>query len=98
MIIVLKPHTPADQIEQVIAEVARLGYTPHAIRGAVQTVVAAIGDETTHPALEALSALPQVQKVMALQKRYKLVSRESHPALTVIDVAGVPVGGPRFTV
>ena len=97
MIIVLRPHTPADQIEQVIAEVARLGYTPHAIRGAIQTVVAAIGDETTHHTLEALSALPQVQKVMAVQKRYKLVSRESHAASTVVDAAGVPIGGPRFT-
>src|SRR5450432_2976926 len=97
MIIVLKPHTPADQIEQVIAEVARLGYTPHAIRGAIQTVVAAIGDETTHHTLEALSALPQVQKVMAVQKRYKLVSRESHPGPTVVDAGGVAIGGPRFS-
>ena len=98
MIIVLKPHTPPDLVEQVIAEVARLGYTPHAIRGEVQTVVAAIGDETTHHTLEALSALPQVQKVMAVQKRYKLVSRESHPVATVVNADGVQIGGHEFCV
>ncbi len=95
MIIVLRPHSTKEQIAEVVAEVERLGYTPHSIQGAIQSVIAAIGDETTHHTLEALTALPQVSKVMAVQRRYKLVSRESHPQTTVIDVAGVPVGGSR---
>jgi hypothetical protein len=37
--------------------------------------------------------MPQVEKVMPVQKRHKLVSRESHPANTVINVDGVPVAG-----
>jgi len=81
----------------VMAEVQKLGYEPRAIFGAEQTVVAAIGDERTHHSLESLTALPQVQEVMRVQKRYKLVSRESHPANSVIDVDGVPVGGSSFT-
>lgn len=98
MIVIIKPHTPQAQIDEVIEEVARLGYTPHPISGALQTVVAAIGDETAHHTLESLNALPQVERVMPVQKRYKLVSRESHPAPTVIDVDGVPLGGPKFQV
>lgn len=98
MIVIIKPHTPQAQIDEVIAEVARLGYTPHPISGALQTVVAAIGDETAHHTLESLTALPQVERVMPVQKRYKLVSRESHPAPSVVDVDGVPVGGPKFQV
>jgi 3-deoxy-7-phosphoheptulonate synthase len=98
MIVIIKPHTPQDQIDEVIAEVAKLGYAPHPISGALQTVVAAIGDETTHHTLESLNALPQVERVMPVQKRYKLVSRESHPQPTVIDVDGVPVGGPGLTI
>ncbi len=97
MIVIIKPHTAPEHIEEVIAEVEKLGYSAHPIRGALQTVVAAIGDETTHHTLESLNALPQVERVMPVQKRYKLVSRESHPADTVIDVDGVPVGGPQFT-
>jgi len=97
MIVVIKPHTPRPQVDEVMAEVQKLGYEPRAIFGAEQTVVAAIGDERTHHSLESLTALPQVQEVMRVQKRYKLVSRESHPANSVIDVDGVPVGGDKFT-
>src|SRR5215218_3128430 len=97
MIVVLKPNTPREKIDEVIAEVTKLGYDPRPIFGTEQTVIAAIGDERTHHTLESLIALPQVEKVLPVQKRFKLVSRESHPADSVVDVAGVPVGGPQFT-
>lgn len=98
MIIVLKPHTPRDQVDAVLKEVAKLGYDPRPIYGTEQTVVAAIGNERTHHALESLMVLPQVDKVMRVQKRYKLVSRESHPEDTIIDIDGVKIGGPHFAV
>lgn len=98
MIIVLKPDSTREQIDEVIAEVGKLGYDPHPIYGATQTVVAAIGDERTHHTLESLNALAQVQQVMRVQKRYKMVSRESHPENSVVDVEGLPVGGERFIV
>ena len=75
MIIVIRPHTPSEQVEEVIREVAQLGYTPNPIRGEFQTVVAAIGDETTRASLESLTALPQVERVLRVQKRYQLASR-----------------------
>ena len=93
MIIVIRPHTPADKVEEVIREVAALGYSPNPIRGEYQTVVAAIGDEVTHASLESLTALPQVERVIRVQKRYKLASRESHPHPTIIDAGGVRIGG-----
>jgi len=98
MIIVIKPNTSREGVEEVIAEVAKLGYDPRPIYGTEQTVVAAIGDERTHHTLESLNALPQVQEVLRVQKRYKLVSREFQPADTIIDVDGVKVGGPHFVV
>lgn len=97
MIIVLKPNTPRDQIDQVIGEVQKLGYDPRPIFGVYQTIIAAIGDERTHATLLSLGVLPQVEQVMPVQKRYKLVSRESHPQPTLIDVDGVQVGGPKLT-
>ncbi|MGH8045877.1 MAG: 3-deoxy-7-phosphoheptulonate synthase [Chthoniobacterales bacterium] len=97
MIIVLRTGATPQEIDQVIAEVKALGYEPSPITGVAQTVVAAIGDERTRQTLESLTALPQVESVLRVQKRYKLASRESHPGNTVIDVAGVPVGGPKFT-
>lgn len=98
MIIIIRPHAPAEQVEEVIREVTRLGYTPSPIRGDIQTVIAAIGDETTHNSLESLNALPQVERVLRVQKRYKLASRESHPEPTIVDAGGVKIGGGHFAI
>src|SRR5438067_11380565 len=98
MIIVIRPNTPRDRIEEVIAEVRKLGYEPKPIFGVEQTVIAAVGDERTHHTLESLRALPQVENVMPVQKRYKLVSRESHPQNTTVNVDGVQIGGAQFCV
>ena len=97
MIVVIKPGTPRPQIDEVIAEVQKLGYDPRPIFGTEQTIVAAIGDERTHHTLESLTAMPQVEKVMPVQKKHKLVSRESHPTDSIVNVDGVPVGGTKFT-
>jgi 3-deoxy-7-phosphoheptulonate synthase len=98
MIIVIRPNASEAEIAEVVEEVRKLGYTPHPIKGELQTVVAAIGDERTHHTLESLNVLPQVDSVLRVQKRYKLVSRESHPENSVVDVDGIPVGGNHFTV
>lgn len=98
MIVVIKPNTPRDQVDQVIAEVQRLGYDARPIFGTEQTIVAAIGDERTHHTLESLNVLPQVEKVMRVQKRFKLVSRECHPANSLVNVDGIVIGGDTFCV
>ena len=96
MIVVIRPHTPPEKVDEVIREITELGYAPSPIRGDFQTVVAAIGDETTHASLESLTALPQVERVLRVQKRYKLTSRESHPSGTIVDAGGVKIGGDHF--
>ena len=98
MIVILKPSTSKEQIEEVAREVQKLGYRPHPIYGELQTVIAAIGDERTHHTLESLSVFPQVERVLPVQKRYKLVSRESKPEDTVIHVDGIEIGPQSFVV
>jgi 3-deoxy-7-phosphoheptulonate synthase len=98
VIIVIRPHTPQEQVEEVIREVGQLGYVANPIHGDYQTIVAAIGDETTHASLESLDALPQVERVLRVQKRYKLASREANPAGTIVNAGGVQIGGPAFVV
>jgi len=98
MIVVIRPGTPRDQIDFVIAEVQKLGYDPRPIFGTEQTIIAAIGDERTHHTLESLTVLPQVERVLPVQKRHKLVSRESHPGNSLVNVDGVVVGGEKFTI
>ncbi len=76
----------------------KLGYKPHVIRGVERTVIGAIGDERTHQSLETLTTWPQVEKVMPVQKRYKLVSREGHRSNSTIDVRGNTIGGKKLQV
>jgi 3-deoxy-7-phosphoheptulonate synthase len=99
MIIVLKPRVSRREESAVLAEIRKLGYRPHVMRGVARTVIGAIGDERTHKNLEQLTAWPQVESVTPIQKRFKLVSREAHPANSTISLAnGVVLGGPKVHV
>ncbi len=98
MIIVLKPNTSKKDETAVLKEIRRLGYRPHVMRGVARTVIGAIGDERTHRTLEALNGWTQVEQVMPVQKKYKLVSREAHPANSMVKAGNVPIGGKTFQV
>jgi 3-deoxy-7-phosphoheptulonate synthase len=99
MIIVLKPNISKKDEQAVLKEIKKLGYEPHVMRGVERTVVGAIGDERTHHTLETLTAWPQVESVMPIQKRYKLVSREAHKGNSAIRVnKDVIIGGKEFVV
>lgn len=94
MIIVLKPRISKQEETVVLREIRRLGYRPHVMRGVARTVIGAIGDERTHHTLETLTALSQVESVMPIQKRFKLVSREAHPTSSTITLPnGCVIGG-----
>jgi 3-deoxy-7-phosphoheptulonate synthase len=99
MIIVLKPNITKRQEAAVLKEIEKLGYQPHVMRGVARTVIGAIGDERTHVSLETLTVWPQVESVMPVQKRYKLTSREAHPANSSIKInKNVTLGGRKFQV
>lgn len=100
MIIVLKPGISKTDERAVLSEIRKLGYTPHVMRGVARTVIGAIGDELTHANLETLTAqFPRaVESVMPIQKRYKLVSREAHPANSTIQVREHVIGGKKLHV
>jgi 3-deoxy-7-phosphoheptulonate synthase len=98
MIVVLKPGISKKDEREVLKEIAKLGYRPHVMRGVQHTVIGAIGDERTHKSLEVLATWPQVERVMPVQKRFKLVSREAHNANSRITVGKNVIGGPKFQV
>ena len=97
MIIILKPHTPDDKIQQVIDEVTRAGCTPHVSKGEFRTIIGAVGEEgQIHPA--AFLTLDQVDNVVPIMRPYKLASREFHPSETIIEIGGIKIGGPNVAV
>jgi 3-deoxy-7-phosphoheptulonate synthase len=98
MIVVLKPGITRRDEAEVLREIKKLGYRPHVMRGVARTVIGAIGDERKNHTLEALTAWPQVEQVMPVQKRFKLVSREAHKANSTINVRGTVIGGKKFQV
>jgi 3-deoxy-7-phosphoheptulonate synthase len=98
MIIVLKRHATETDIATVSDLVCSLRYQPRIIRGVEQTVIACIGDELSNRSLEVLRNLSAVESVFPVQKKFKLVSREYHPADSVVSVKGTPIGGGNIQV
>lgn len=98
MIIVIKPGSSDQEIQQVIDAVTDFEYEPRTIRGVERTVIACVGDERNHHTLESLIVLPQVESVTPVQKKYKLVSRDYQKTDSVIDVNGLQIGGGTFHV
>ncbi|HEY3864076.1 MAG TPA: 3-deoxy-7-phosphoheptulonate synthase [Verrucomicrobiae bacterium] len=98
MIVVLKPNITKKDEAAVLKEIRALGYRPHVMRGIERVVIGAIGDERTHKSLETLAAWPQVERVMPVQKRYKLASREGQKTNSVIPVRQNLIGGRKFQV
>jgi 3-deoxy-7-phosphoheptulonate synthase len=99
MIVVLRPNISKKEEAAVLKEIRRLGYKTHIMRGVARTVIGAIGDERKNHTLETLVVLPQVEKVMPVQKRFKLVSREAHPANSTVTVGrDIVIGGKKLQV
>ena len=82
----------------MLREIKKLGYEPHVMRGVARTVIGAIGDEKKNPSLETLTSWPQVEKVMPIQKRFRLVSREAHGKSSTVKVGRHVIGGKKFHV
>ncbi len=75
-----------------------MGYRPAVMRGVEHIVIGAIGDERTHQSLEVLASWPQVERVMPVQKRYKLVSREGHQTTSTVTVGGHVIGAKKIQI
>ncbi len=98
MIIVFKPNSPEKEIRQVEKIVRGLGYDPRLIKGVEHTVLGAVGDENSNASLEVLRNMPCVERVVPIQKKYKLASREFHPRDSIIRIGNEPFGGKRFQI
>ena len=92
MIIVLKPGVTDEQIDHVVQRVESLGLRAHLSRGTYRTIIGIIGDEAKVQA-EPLAAIAGVAQVVPILPPYKLASIEAQPQPTIVEVAGVKIGG-----
>lgn len=92
MIIILRSNVTEKQVEHVIDRVEALGLKAHLSRGTYRTIVGVIGDEQ-QLSVAPLRAIPGVAEVVPVMPAYKLASLEAHPQPSVVEVAGVKIGG-----
>jgi 3-deoxy-7-phosphoheptulonate synthase len=97
MLIVMKPHATQPEIDAVVEKIRSLGLTAHAIPGAQRVAIGITGNKgPLEP--ELFETLPGVADAIRVSQPFKLVSREVKEEDSVIDVGGVPLGGPALTV
>lgn len=92
MIIVLKPKASKQDIQDLVEKVESYGLTAHVSQGTETTIIGMIGDVTKVDPKQ-LEVSSVVDHVMRVSEPYKLANRAFHPEDSIIDVAGVKVGG-----
>jgi 3-deoxy-7-phosphoheptulonate synthase len=84
-----------DQVEDVLVRLADAGAHGRVAPGRESTVIGAIGDHGLLASVS-LDGIAGVDRVLPVSKPYKLVSRETSPEPTVIQVRGRRIGGDYF--
>ena len=97
MIIVMSARATPEDVRHVVGRIEELGLKAHLSQGVERTIIGVIGDERLLKK-EQFSLLPLVEDVIPILKPYKLASREFRRENTVVDVAGVKIGGGRLAI
>jgi 3-deoxy-7-phosphoheptulonate synthase len=92
MIISTKRGTPAAELEKIIREFEAKGLSVTMIRGTDYNVFGLVGDTTVIDEKQ-VRANPYVDNVQRVSEPYKKANRLFHEADTIVDVAGVKIGG-----
>jgi 3-deoxy-7-phosphoheptulonate synthase len=88
MIVVMRQGATQEQLDNVFARVAGLGYQIHPIYGEKRTVVACVGDERGKSRLQAFELLDGVESVVPILKPFKLAGVEWRQERTVVALEG----------
>jgi 3-deoxy-7-phosphoheptulonate synthase len=93
MLVVMRQGATAEEIRRVAAAIEEMGYRATPLPGRQRTVVGLVGNDGRVDASR-LEGLPGVLEIVHVSQPYKLASRESQSANTVIRLAGgVTIGG-----
>ncbi|MDD3126134.1 MAG: 3-deoxy-7-phosphoheptulonate synthase [Candidatus Izemoplasmatales bacterium] len=92
MIIKFREDANRQDIDFLREHLLTLGFEVHETIGDTYTIFSIIGDTTRFDA-NSLYAFKFVETVVRIQEPYKKVSRKYKPTDTIVDVAGVKIGG-----
>lgn len=97
MLIIMNRDATAEQIRNVVAFIESLGLRAHEIPGESRTAIGITGNDGPLPAAQ-FEELPGVVQAVRVTKSFKLVSRETKPEDTVVQVGDVRVGGTEIAI
>jgi 3-deoxy-7-phosphoheptulonate synthase len=97
MLILMHPDATPAQIAHVEDRIRELGYGPHVIPGSMRVAIGITGNKGAVDA-GLFKFLPGVSDAVPISNPFKLVSREVKREDSIIDVDGVPVGGPSLVI
>ena len=93
MVIVMKPGTPVEEVEALARKLEKEEQVTVGITNGVGCSILGLVGDTTHLDIHKMEMEPNVERVMRVQEPYKKANRKFHPEDSVIDVAGVKIGG-----
>ncbi|MGO9689367.1 MAG: 3-deoxy-7-phosphoheptulonate synthase [Syntrophobacteraceae bacterium] len=96
MILVLGKGTTKEEEERLKEILRSEGHMVKEIGGVEERVLGIVGNMYRETAY--YESLPCVERAVPISKPYKLVSRELHPAASIIKVGDVAIGGDRLVV
>jgi 3-deoxy-7-phosphoheptulonate synthase len=97
MLIVMKPNSTPQQIENVINQIKDAGLAAHLSQGVETTLIGAIGETHDIPT-ERFEVLDGVDMVKRITQPFKLASRQFHPENSIFPIDGFQVGGNEIVV
>ena len=97
MVVVMRPGTKEADIQSLVHNLEGIGLSVGVTNGVGCTILGLVGD-TTAVDMDKISINPHVERVMRVQEPYKKANRKFHPEDSVVDVAGVKIGGGNFAV
>lgn len=95
MIAVLKHGTTTEQRNHLLSWLKNMNLDVHIFEGEEFTILGLVGD-TSRVDIELLSSLEIVESVKRVSEPFKQANRKFHPEDSVIDAAGVLIGGGNF--
>lgn len=95
MILILKPKTKEEEVQNLIEKIEALGVEAHKIDGREMSVIGLIGDtnKIDHCKLEANR---NVERIVYVQEPFKKANRLFHPDNKIIDIMGRKVGDKKI--
>lgn len=97
MIIKLKNNVTPNQIDELKSHLISKGFEIHESFGKSTIIIGVIGDTTTIEP-NSLYAYEYVDTVLRVQEAFKKANRKFKPEDTIVDVAGIKIGGKNVVV